>query len=129
MPTNLPSAAQLLDAVADHLSEDVLDKLSGHDAFNLRVAINALRILQRETTLGPALDEAERRRLAALLHRDGDRDALVADLCGRVRVDRLDHRDPALLDHLMQTALGKLSIDNPKYATYLRALSGARDMP
>jgi hypothetical protein len=119
----------LLGAIAEHLSEHVLGKLTGHDAFNLRVAINAVRIMQREAALSPALDAAETQRLAALLDRSGALPALNAELCRRIRSGEIQQSDPALRAHLLVTALGKLSIDNPKYATYLHAKGGARSLP
>ena len=129
MAAGIPSASHLLGAIAGHLSEHVLDKLAGHDAFNLRVAINAVRIAEREAALSPALDAAEAQRLAGLLGRTGPLAAQNAELCRRIRNGDISHADPALRAHLLVTALGKLSIDNPKYATYLRAKAGARSLP
>lgn len=129
MASNIPSASHLLGAIAEHLSEHVLDRLSGHDAFNLRVAVNALRILERETAQSPALDAAEAQRLATLLGRTGPLASQNGELCRRIRDGEMLHSDPALRAHLLVTALGKLSVDNPKYATYLHAKSGARSLP
>lgn len=76
-----PTAVELLDAVRDHLEHRVAPLLDGADAYQLRVARNALGIVERElfTTPSPepALDEAA---LAAAI-RSGhvpDDDELVA---------------------------------------------------
>ena len=122
MPTNRPNNAELFAAVSGFLKDDVLPKLTGNEAYHLRVAMNALSILEREMSAAPALDAAETERLYALLGEAGTREGLNHALCAGIRAGKLTYRDPRLMDHLMKTTMGKMSIDNPKYATYVQAL-------
>lgn len=50
-----PTAAELVDAVRTHLADQVAPALEGSSAFQLRVAGNALAIVERELRLGPAM--------------------------------------------------------------------------
>ncbi|MBL8629540.1 MAG: hypothetical protein JNM81_07920 [Rhodospirillaceae bacterium] len=122
MPDNRPTSVELLDAVQGFLKDDVLPKLAGADAYHLRVAQNALAILGREIALGPALDAAEQERLMTLLGAVGTRDELNAMLCAHIRDRKRSYKDPYVTAHLLQTAMGKMSIDNPKYATCVQEL-------
>jgi len=120
MPANRPTSAELLEAVQEFLSKEIAPQVSGSASYHLKVATNALAILEREAIQGPALDEAERAGLRGLLGRDGARDELNAALCAEIRERRKTYTDSALVSHLMKTTLGKMAIDNPKYATYVR---------
>ena len=131
MPINCPSAAELTEAVQEFLKAEVLPLLGasedaregGRHKYHLLVSLNALAIIARELALGPTLDEAERERLTALV---GPADTLVEAnrrLCARIRAREVSYRDPPLLEHLLSTTLGKMSIDNPRYATYLAILA------
>ena len=49
-----PNAAELLDAVASLLTDDVIPQLDGRSRFHVRVAANLLRSAgKRRTTAGP----------------------------------------------------------------------------
>ena len=130
MPINSPTAAELTDAVQEFLKADVLPLLGaegardgGRHKYHLLVTLHALAIIARELTLGPALDEAERERLSALVGPAGTLADSNRRLCARIRAREVSYRDPALLEHLLKTTMGKMSIDNPRYATYLAALT------
>ena len=86
--------------------------------FPQKVAANALGIAQRELELGPALAEAELARLAALVGDRGDLAQRNARLAAAVRDGSFDPDDPALLDHLIRTAVAKLEIDQPRYPAF-----------
>jgi hypothetical protein len=120
MPSNRPTAVELLQAVGGFLKTEVLPLLNGNQKYHLQVALNALSILGREFTSAAQFDEAERARLSSLLKVSGTREELNRMLCLRIRDRELTYRDPALIAHLKHTAMAKMSIDNPKYATYLR---------
>jgi hypothetical protein len=123
MPSNRPTANELLEAVGGYLKSEVLPGLSGNAKYHLQVALNAVAILGREIASAAQFDDAERARLIALLKGSGTREELNRLLCLKIRDRDLSYRDPNLIDHLMQTATAKLAIDNPKYATYARALA------
>jgi hypothetical protein len=123
MPTNRPTNVELLNAVRDFLKAEVLPRLGGTEKYHLQVAVNALSILGRELTSGVQFDAAEQERLAALLGTAGTREVLNRLLCTRIRERQFPYCDPKLIDHLMRTAMAKMSIDNPKYATYVSTLA------
>ena len=117
-----PSTAELVGVVRDFLQNVAMPKLEARDAFHARVAANALGIVQRELEIGPEKDPEERARLRELLDTDGTLDELNRELCGRIRDGELDLDSPGLLEHLRETTLTKVAIDQPKYSGYRRAL-------
>jgi len=121
MPFNQPSATELMDAIREHLDEQLRPKLSGKEAYDIRVASNLLAILKRELELGPGAAARAQSRLTDLLHLQAGLDELNTALSDRIRERELDPGNEGLLAHLRQTALDKLSIDNPRYSAYLRA--------
>jgi aminoglycoside phosphotransferase (APT) family kinase protein len=58
-PYGRPTASELLDAVREFLTEQVMAHTDGQLAFHARVAANALAIVARELALGPPPDELE----------------------------------------------------------------------
>jgi hypothetical protein len=117
---------ELLEAIREFLKTDVLPILTGNERYHLQVALNALGILARELDTGAQIDLAESQRLSSLLGVTDTREELNRILAMRIRNRQLTYNDGQLMDHLMQTTLGKMSIDNPNYATYLRALGASR---
>ena len=88
-----PTAAELLEAVADFLDHDVRDATTGQVNFHTRVAANALRMVQRELTATGAeavhaaiadLGAADEAALAASIRR-GDFDERADDLLPALR--------------------------------------------
>lgn len=92
--------------------------------FPQKVVANALGIAQRELEMGPALAEAERKRLMSLLHTDGDLASLNARLAAAIREGEQDITNPALLDHLIRTTIAKLEIDQPAYPAFRARTAG-----
>ena len=117
-----PKAAALVAAVAEFLRSQALPQLDAHVAYHARVAANALDIVARELTLGPAAAEAAHGRLTALLGRDGTLAELNQALAAAIESGTLDAATPDLAAHLWATTLDKLAIDQPSYAGYRRAL-------
>lgn len=118
MAQDRPTASELLAAIADFLREEatpVLDKAEPRLGFQMRVAANALAILEREARLGPAADAREQARLARLLGRDGSLADLNRDLAQQLREGKRDERDTALMEHLEATVADKIAIANPKW--------------
>ena len=69
MAQDRPTASELLLAIADILREEVtpaLDRVEPRLGYQMRVAANALAILERETRLGPDADARELARDIAL---------------------------------------------------------------
>ena len=128
MPTDRPTVPELVESVREFLEREVQPALEGSLAFHTRVAVNVLKIVERELASGDGLDAAERERLAGLLGHDAELDVLADELIAGIREGRIDSDTPGLRAHLRATVLGKLSIDNPRYRSYQRALEqDARD--
>ena len=117
-----PSPEQLIGAVRDFLERVALPKLDGRASFHARVAANALAIVERELALGPDQDAAERGRLRTLLCRDAPLLDQNRELCRRIRAGEIGLDTPVLLEHLRETTLAKLAVDQPGYSGYRRAL-------
>lgn len=118
MPQTGPTALQLLQAVRDFLQQDiqgVVEKADAARGFHLRVATNALMILERELAQGPAADAAELDGLRRLLDREGSLDELNAELARALRAGERDERDADLMAHLERTVRDKLAIANPRW--------------
>lgn len=123
---------ELLEAVEEFLRDEAMPRLEGRASFHARVAANVVAIVRRELATGAALDGEERRGLLELLTGDGTTADALADrptkelareLCRRIRSGAIAADDSRLRRHLWETALGKLSIDNPRYQAYRRALA------
>lgn len=126
-----PRAPELLDALARWLREAPPGNPAGGpgNGFHALVAARAAEIVAREVRHGAAADAAAAERLRRLLGCPGDaRDAgaLEAELVERINDGRQRCDDPALVDHLWQTTLAKLAIDQPGYAPYQRELARRR---
>ncbi|MCA9579299.1 MAG: hypothetical protein KC668_27915 [Myxococcales bacterium] len=114
MPLNRPSAEELLEAVEEHLRDQLLPKLDGAERFYLRVALRALAIARRELREGPAFEREEAGLLGALVGLRGDAGALNTALVDAIARGELEPRDPALLDALEAITAAKLAIDDPQ---------------
>lgn len=124
-----PTAAELVQAVQQHLAEQVIPAL-GEPGLRFRtlVAANVLGIIAREMELAAVQAPAEWRRLAELLGRSGrppegtpeqlEAIAVMNEvLCCQIEEGQFD--SPAdwerLMDHCRQTARQKLTITNPAF--------------
>ena len=121
-----PTPEELIKAVADFLRNDIAPDISGHKAFKLRVAINALDLVTRQLELEQDSNAAESGRLSRLLGMQGTLTELNRMLADRIAKGELDLQTPGLADHLWKTTMDKLAVDQPNYAAYRREL-GAKD--
>ena len=117
-----PTPIELTKAVADFLRRDVTPMISGHNAFKLRVAINALELVVRQLTLEEGSDAAESERLSKLLGVEGALLEQNRALAERIAKGEVDLNTPGLAEHLWQTTMAKLAVDQPNYASYKREL-------
>jgi Domain of unknown function (DUF6285) len=113
-----PTPAELTKAVADFLRTDIVPQISGHAAFKLRVAINALDLVTRQLDLQGDSDAAELHGLTMLLGVHGTLAGLNADLAEQIAQGDVDLETPGVKEHLWQTTLAKLAIDQPNYVAY-----------
>lgn len=112
-----PDTDDLLQAVAIYLREQALPQLPGHAAYLARVAANALDIVRRQLQQAPVADAAE-------LQRDGNLAELNALLCQRIAAGDIGLHTPGLAEHLWQTTLDTLAVDQPGYDSYRRERAG-----
>ena len=119
-----PTPEELIKAVADFLRNDIAPMISGHNAFKLRVSINALDLVTRQLALEQGSDAAEVSRLSQLLGKQGSLGELNRVLADRIAKNEVDLQTPGLADHLWQTTMDKLAVDQPNYASYKRELEG-----
>jgi Domain of unknown function (DUF6285) len=117
-----PTPTELIKAVADFLRNEITPVIKGHNAFKLRVGINALDLVTRQLALEPAGDAAEVARLSQLLGMQGSLGELNRALADRIAKGEMDLQTPGLSDHLWQTTMDKLAVDQPNYASYKREL-------
>ncbi len=117
-----PTPNELIKAVADFLRNEIAPAIKGHSAFKLRVGINALDLVTRQLALAQAGEAAETERLKQLLGKDGPLVDLNAELSDKIASGEVDLQTPGLADHLWQTTMDKLAVDQPNYASYKREL-------
>jgi hypothetical protein len=121
-----PTPEELIKAVADFLRNDIAPVIIGHNAFKLRVSINALDLVTRQLALQQDSDAAEAARLSQLLGKQGSFGELNRMLADRIAKGEIDLQTPGLADHLWQTTMDKLAVDQPNYASYRRELEHIR---
>lgn len=122
-----PAPEELITAVAKFLRNDIAPEISGHNAFKLRVAINALDLVTRQLMLEKGSDAAEAARLRQLLGVQGSLMELNRALAERVANGEVDLQTPGLAEHVWQTTVEKLAVDQPNYASYKRELGRKPD--
>jgi len=108
-PHDLPSAADLLDAVREFLERDVVPATDGRLRFHARVAANVVSMVMRELELGPELAAAHAERLARLGVAD---DAALAQA---IRSGALDDRLEEVEAFVRAGVVDKLRVANPEY--------------
>jgi hypothetical protein len=117
-----PTPEELIQAVADFLRNDIAPEISGHNAFKLRVSINALDLVTRQLALEQGSDAAEAARLGRLLGEEGTLGELNRMLADRIAKGEADLQTAGLAEHVWQSTMDKLAVDQPNYASYKREL-------
>jgi uncharacterized protein DUF6285 len=117
-----PTPTELIKAVAEFLRIEIAPAIKGHNAFKLRVGINALDLVTRQLALQGPGEAAEAVRLKALLGIDGSVMELNRALVEKIASGEVDLNTPGLKEHLWQTTMDKLAVDQPNYGSYKREL-------
>lgn len=104
-----PTGAELVDAVRRFLADDVMEATSGKTGFHVRVAANALAIVERELEFGPSLQANREQRLAAL-GVDDER-----SLAEAIRSGALDDRLEEVTAAVYQSVVDRLRVNNPRW--------------
>jgi hypothetical protein len=100
---SIPGQATLLEVALQYLESELLPTLEGEHRFKTRLAINALRIVQRE---GAALQDI----LAST-----EPGLSPEKLALGIRNGEISIKDPAIQEHLKQSLEKALTINNPKW--------------
>jgi hypothetical protein len=108
-PHDVPSAAQLLQAVHEFLESDVREATEGRVRFHARVAANVVAMVTRELELGPDQAVAHERRLRSL--GVSSEEELVSAIRSGISDDRLGE----VTDAVRSTVADKLAVANPAY--------------
>ncbi|MBT3831020.1 MAG: phosphotransferase family protein [Gammaproteobacteria bacterium] len=122
---DIPRTDELLVSVRDFLRNDVMDETTGRANFLSRVAANSLDIVLRELTLGPIHQALELGRLQALFQSDEGLDVLKRRLVTELRDKQISLDNEVLQNHLRQTVVNQVAIDQPKYSGFKNALDNA----
>ncbi len=115
VPASVPTAAlhdrptlpELVEAVREWVDDDVRAGTEGRLSFHARVAVNALRMVERELALEPGLARAHADRLARLGCTD-DR-----ELSARIRAGAYDDRADEVRSLVAASVHDKLLVANP----------------
>jgi Domain of unknown function (DUF6285) len=121
-----PTPGEILESVIIFLREVAPAKLPSREAFDARVAANALELVRRQIAFdsdAAGRDEVLRQRLVQLLGQEGSLDELNRVLCSRIASGELGLSSQPLMDHLWTTTLEKVAVDQPSYASYQRTLA------
>lgn len=113
-----PSLLEIVTAVREFLDTQALPQLQGHTAYHGRVAVNALKIAERELAGGADAAAVELEGLRALLGdgTEGDLEQLNRRLCEAIRQGEMGFQTPGLAAHLRRTTIDKVAIDQPGYS-------------
>ncbi len=122
---DLPNTEELLVSVRDFLRQDLRAELQGRNNFLSLVASNSLDIVLREMKLGPAHLAKEMSRLKDLLGTEGPLLELRCKLSVAIRDGSMSLDHPGLADHLRNTVVNQLAIDQPRYSGLAAALNAA----
>ncbi len=124
---DLPTSLEIVGVVSDFMREQVLPELDGRTRFHALVAANALDIVRRELETAPSANTLEIARLQALLStKETDLEGLNQKLSDHIETGAITLDTPGLKKHLWTSTLTKLSIDQPKYSAYKKALEENR---
>jgi Domain of unknown function (DUF6285) len=115
-----PTPTELIAAVADFLRHEITPVIKGHNAFKLRVALNALDLVTRQLALEQGSDAAEAARLTQLLGIQGSLGELNRALADGIAKGEVDLQTPGVAEHLWRTTMDKLAVDQPNYAAFRR---------
>lgn len=108
-PYDAPSAIELIQAVEDCITDEIMPALNGANKWKLRIAANALKIAMREIQEGNSRKDD----LQTIF---SDLDAVDAtDLSKKIRSGDYDDKFEILHEKLLAIVTMKLDVANPDY--------------
>jgi hypothetical protein len=124
-----PEPAEILAAAATLLHTELIPALPPEQAFKARVLANALSLVQRQLSADPSVAADVHARLATLTGSDGEGDAPMLEAALSAQIEEGDRPlgDLDLLEYLWRSTLGKIAVDQPRYASFLAETGRHRD--
>jgi hypothetical protein len=111
-----PTAAELLDSVAEYLFADLRPEVPREQRFKVLVAANVCAVVARELRAGEKPDREDLALFGELLGEEvDDVHAAAAELAERIRTGDLDDRIEELAPRLAEHVRRKLEIARPGY--------------
>ncbi len=120
--SDLPRVDELVESVRGFLRFEVVPAMDGRTGFLARVAANSLDIVGREMEHGAEARRLEANRLRSLLGMDGSLGELRLLLAEGLRDGSVAMDADGLVDHLRQTVVNQVLIDQPTYPGCIAAL-------
>jgi len=105
----VPTAAELVEAVREYLERDVMSATEGRVQFHARVAVNVLKMVERELAMGVEQADAHAARLATLGV------SSERELSDAIASGELDDRLDEVVAVVRATVADKLAVANPRY--------------
>ena len=117
MTQDRPTAAELLDSVAEYLFAELRPEVPREQRFKVLVAANVCATVAREIRAGDRPDREDLALFGELLGREvDDSRAAAAELAEWIRSGELDDRIDELVPRLEEHVRRKLDIARPGYA-------------
>ena len=121
-----PGPIEILSAATALLRDELIPALPPEQAFKARILANALALVSRELAQDTVFAADNHARLTSLVNADGDDVTLLETLSARIEQGAIPLDSPDLVDHLWQSTLGKIEVDQPRYASFLAENAGKR---
>jgi hypothetical protein len=113
-----PTAAELLDSVAEYLFAELRPEVPREQRFKVLVAANVCAVVARELRAGEEPDREDLKLFGDLLGKEvDDVHAAATELAERIRSGELDERIDELAPRLEEHVRRKLDIARPGYDT------------
>ena len=119
---DLPRVDELLESVSGYLRSEVVPAMDGRTGFLARVAANSLDIVGREMEYGAEARRLEANRLRNLLGVDLPLGELRLLLAEGLRDGTIPMDADGLVEHLRNTVVNQVLIDQPTYPGCIAAL-------
>jgi hypothetical protein len=108
-PHDLPTAGEMVEAVREFLERDVMNATEGRVQFHTRVAVNVLKMVERELSSGEEQANVHATRLATLGV------SSEKELSDAIASGALDDRLADVVAVVRATVADKLAVANPSY--------------
>ena len=116
MSQDRPTAAELLDSVAEYLFAELRPEVPREQRFKVLVAANLCAVVAREIRAGDRPEAEDLALFGELLGREvDDPHAAAAELSARIRSGELDDRIDELAPRLEEHVRRKLDVARPGY--------------